>query len=74
MCRDTSELWLPKHSKRFQTAVNFINILRTNFSYKYDVLAAFPNYMNIEKAAETTFVRKMRRYNVDEIDTWKKMM
>jgi len=51
-----------------------INILRTIFLYKYDVLAAFPNYMNIEKAAETTFVQKMRPYNVDETDTWKKMM
>jgi len=51
------------------TAVNFINIQRTNFSYEYDVLAAFPNYMYVEKAAETTFVQKRRVYNVDEIDT-----
>ncbi len=26
--------------------------------------------MYVEKAAETTFVRKTRAYNVDEIDTW----
>ncbi len=52
-------------------AVNFINILHTNFSYKYDISAAFPNYMYVEKAAEMTFLWKMRAYNVDEIDTWK---
>ncbi len=37
--------------------VNFINILRTNFSYVR------------KKAAEKTFVRKIRAYNVDQIDT-----
>jgi len=26
--------------------------------------------MYIKKAAETTFVRKTRAFNVDEIDTW----
>jgi hypothetical protein len=52
-------------------AANFINILRTNFLYIYDISAAFPNYMYVEKAAEMTFVRKMCAYNVDEIDTWK---
>ncbi len=49
--------------------VNFINILRTNFSYEYDVSAAFPNYMYVEKAAETTLVWKTCAYNVDEIGT-----
>jgi len=65
----------PKCAKRqsshqLGSAVNFINILRTNFSYKYDISAAFPNYMYVEKAAETPFVQKTRAYNVDEIDTW----
>jgi hypothetical protein len=50
--------------------VNFINILRTNFSFEYDFSVAFPNYMYIEKAAKTTFVWIKREYNVDEIDTW----
>jgi len=49
--------------------VNLINILHTNFLYKYDVSAAFPNYVYVEKAAETMFVRKTCAYNVDEIDT-----
>ncbi len=52
-----------------QTAVNFINILHTNFSYKYDGLAAFPKYMYVDKAAIMMFVQKTRAYNVDEIDT-----
>jgi len=51
-------------------SVNFINILCTNFPYKYDILAAFPSYIYVEKAAETTFVQKTREYNVDDIDTW----
>ncbi len=33
------------------------------------VLAAFTTYMLLEKAAKTTFVRKIRTLNVDEIDT-----
>ncbi len=40
----------------FTPAVNFINILHTNFSYEYDVSAAFPNYMYVEKAAKMMFV------------------
>jgi hypothetical protein len=33
------------------------------------VSAAFTTYMQLEKAAETTFVRKICTFNVDEIDT-----
>ncbi len=33
------------------------------------ILAAFPSYMYVEKAAEMMFVQKTRAYNVDEIDT-----
>jgi len=62
-----TKLSLSKSVKR--SAVNFFNILRTNFSYEYDVSAAFPNYMYVEKAAKTMFVQKSRAYNVDEIDT-----
>jgi len=32
------------------------------------VSAAFLSYMYLEKAAETTFVRKTRVYNIDKID------
>ncbi len=32
------------------------------------ILAAFSSYMYVEKAAEAMFVRKIRLYNVDEID------
>ncbi len=32
------------------------------------VSAAFSSYMYVDKAAETTFVRKMRAYNIGEID------
>jgi len=59
---------MTKPSQWVSPAVNFINILRTNFLYEYDVSAAFPNNMYVEKAAETTFVWKTREY-VDEIDT-----
>jgi hypothetical protein len=30
----------------------------------------FSSYISVEKAAKTTFVRKRRVFNVDEIDTW----
>ncbi len=43
-----------------QPGVNFINIKRTNFSYKRRVLAAFSSYMYIEKwRSYEKFVRKM---------------
>ncbi len=34
------------------------------------VSAAFTTYMQLEKAAKTTFVQNIRAFNVDEIDTW----
>ncbi len=54
--------------------VNFINILRTNFSYVRRLFACFfhvPRYvhMYVKKAAKKTFVRKICGYNVNEIDT-----
>jgi len=45
-----------------------------NFSYEYDISAAFPNYMYVEKAAKKTFEQKTRAYNVDEIDTWNQLV
>jgi len=47
--------------------VNFINFIRTKNSYAYDVSAAFPSYMYVEKAAETMFLQKTCAYDVDEI-------
>jgi hypothetical protein len=37
------------------------------------ILVAFSSYMYVEKVAKTTFVRKKRAKNVDEIDSryWK---
>ena len=43
-------------------SVNFIKIICAHFSYK----SLFKAKTYLEKAVETTFVRK----NVDEIDTW----
>jgi len=45
--------------------VNFINIKCTNFSYARWFRQLFSSYIYI---AETTFVRKIRTFNVDEID------
>ncbi len=47
------------------SGVNFINIKRTNFSYARWFRQLFSSYMYV---AETTFVRKIRTFNVDEID------
>jgi len=41
----------------FHFVVNFINILRKNFTYKR--CFCISSYMYIEKAAETTFIRKI---------------
>ena len=46
--------------------VNFINIKCANFSYEHWFWQLFSSYMNV---AETTFVRKICSFNVDEIDT-----
>ncbi len=52
--------------------VNFINVKRANFSYKRWFWQLFSSYMYV---AETTFVRKKRAKNVDEIDTfWLKLL
>jgi len=50
--------------------VNFINIF-TNEKIRTNVVsAAFTTYMQLEKAAETTFIWKICTFNVDEIDTF----
>ncbi len=36
----------------------------------YILRAAFTTYMQLEKAAQTMIVQKIRTFNVDEIDTW----
>ncbi len=48
--------------------VNFINVKRMNFLYKCHFGSFFSSYLYVKKAAEMTFVRKIRTYNVDEID------
>jgi len=47
----------------WQHGVNFINIIRGHFSYEF-----FNKAENVTR--KMTFVRKIRTYNVDEIDTW----
>ncbi len=51
-----------------RSGVNFINIKCANFLYKCQFSSFFSSYVYVKKAAETTFVRKIRTYNVDEID------
>jgi len=47
------------YKHRFPT-VNFINVKRTNFSYKRRILAAFSSYMYVEKLRSyENFVHKM---------------
>jgi hypothetical protein len=48
--------------------LNFINILCARVFRTNVVLADFSSYVYLEKAAETTFVQKMRAFYVDEID------
>ncbi len=52
----------------FSPGVNFINILRTNFSYKRRFGSFYYVHVTRKKAAEMTFVQKTRSFNVDEID------
>jgi hypothetical protein len=52
------------------SGVNFINVIRPCFSYEFFAKAK----MQLEKAAETTFVRKNFVCNVDEICTWLQML
>jgi THO complex subunit 2 len=47
--------------KLIRTVFNFINILRTHFFYVHHFSSLFSSYMYIEKAAQTTFVRKTLR-------------
>ncbi len=51
-------------------AVNFINIKRANFLYESLFLAAFLVTFWLWWTYESTFVRKIRPFNVDEIDPW----
>jgi len=57
---------------KLTSGVNFINIIRALFSYKSRFGSFFSSYMYVVKAAQMTFVRKARAYNVDEIDHRKK--
>ncbi len=51
--------------KTITLGVNFINVKRTNFSHK-------PHFRNVhvtrKKLPKPAFVRKIRTFNVDEID------
>ncbi len=49
--------------------VNFINIIHTNFSYERHFGSFFYIHVTRKKAAETTFIQKIRTFIVDEIDT-----
>jgi len=57
----------------FTPGVNFINIFKYEFFvriFRTNIISeAFTTYMQLEKAAKTTFERKIRMFNVDEIDT-----
>jgi len=55
--------------ERERVGVNFINILRTNFSYKRRFGSFYNLHVTRKKAAEMTFVQKICVFNVDEIDT-----
>jgi len=57
----------PTHHVR--PTVNFINVIRTNFSYECPFGSFFYIQVTRKKAAEMTFVRIIRMFNVDEIDT-----
>jgi len=46
------------------TGVNFINILRERFLYEH----CFGSIFQLHVHRKTTFVRKIRTFNVDEID------
>ena len=48
--------------------VNFMNVKRANFTHECHFGSFFSSYLYVKKAAEMTFVRKIRTYNVDEID------
>ncbi len=48
-----------EHAAKKKLGVNFINILRTSFSYERHFSSFFSSNMFAETAAETTFVCKM---------------
>jgi hypothetical protein len=49
---------------RWEQGVNFINVLRTNFLYEH----CFGSFFLLRFDFEEKFVRKIRTFNVDEID------
>ncbi len=53
---------------KYTTVVNFINIKRANFSYKHRFGRFYYVHVTRKKAAKMMFVRKIRMYNVDEIE------
>jgi len=54
----------PKSPQKFRPGVNFINILRTNFSYDH----RFGSFFQLHFGFVKKFVQKTRAYNIDEID------
>ncbi len=48
--------------------VNFINMLRMNFLYKHHFGSFFYVHVTRKSCQNTTFVRKIHTFNVDEID------
>jgi len=68
--RKNSSLTKKKSLIGLAPGVHFINIF-TNEKIRTNVVsAAFTTYMQLEKAAETTFIWKICTFNVDEIDTF----
>jgi len=55
-----------REREKKRTGVNFINILRTNFSYDRH----FGSFFYLHFGFVEKFVQKTRAYNVDEIDYW----
>jgi len=51
-----------------RSGVNFINVKRTNFSYKRCFSSFYYVHVTRKKTAKMTFVRKIRAFNIDEID------
>jgi len=47
---------------------NFANVKLANFTYKCHFGSFFSSYVYVKKAVKMTFLRKIRTYNVDEID------
>ncbi len=58
------------HLKFMNIGVNFINVKRMPFLYEHHFGSFFYVHVTRKKAAEMTFMQKMRTFNNDEIDSW----